>query len=73
MLLLRDWHVFNLLVVHRHMYSDVAVVMDVMMAVLLLHGRDMIKVLLVYGHVCFDMMVIVDAWAMPRGFSLSRS
>ena len=71
--LLHDWHVFNLLVVHRHMYSDVVVVMDVMMAVLLLHGRDMTKVLLVYGHVCFDMMVIVDAWTMSRGFSLSRS
>ena len=51
----------------------VVVNMDARMTVLLLFGRYTKNLLLVPGHMCLDVVVIVVAWIRPRGFSFSRS
>ena len=55
------------------MFVDVVVNMVVRMTVLLLFGRYTRHLLLVPGHMCLDVVVIVVAWIRPRGFSFSRS
>ena len=55
------------------MCVDVVVNMDVRMTVLLLFGRHTGNLLLVPGHVCLDVVVVLVAWTRPRGFSFSRS